>query len=195
MVENVASEVIWRRSGEFEDIVVGIVGSLGMRSGVDGSGIVTFVTVGTAGRKGNLAKMGFRCFWKEAVKHSWLSWQYVEGSWQQWWQWRWSSAVLAAKAIWPLVEVGLASSSSHGGLVVVKLLVYPQNLSSCQVRIDSWKMVIVQLKTTCNYKRKKKDTTVNIKMFKRSLIRTKKATFFFQCGYICLRTVLEESSI
>ncbi|KAG6767821.1 hypothetical protein POTOM_026709 [Populus tomentosa] len=36
------------------------VGSLGMRSGVDGSGIVTFVTVGTAGRKGNLAKMGFR---------------------------------------------------------------------------------------------------------------------------------------
>lgn len=33
-----------------------------MRSGVDGSGIVTFVTVGTAGRKGNLAKMGFRCF-------------------------------------------------------------------------------------------------------------------------------------
>ena len=33
-----------------------------MRSGVDGSGNVTFVPVGTVGRKGNLAKMGFRCF-------------------------------------------------------------------------------------------------------------------------------------
>jgi hypothetical protein len=81
--------------------------------------------------------------------------------------------------MWPLVEVELASSSSHGGLVVVKLLVYPKNLSSCQVRIDSWKMVIEQLKTTCNYKRRKKDSTVKIKKFKRSLIRTKKATFFF----------------
>lgn len=86
--------------------------------------------------------------------------------------------MLAAKAIWSLVEVGLASSSSHGGLMVVTLLVYPKNLSSCQVRIDSWKMVMVQLKTTCNYKRKKKDS-VKIKMFKRSLIRTKKVTFFF----------------
>lgn len=44
-------------------------------------------------------------------------------------------------------------------------------------------------------KKKKRDSTVKIKMFKRSLIRTKKATCFFQCGYICLRTVLEESSI
>lgn len=87
--------------------------------------------------------------------------------------------MLTAKAMWPLVEVELASSSSHGGLVVVKLLVYPKNLSSCQVRIDSWKMVIEQLKTTCNYKRRKKDSTVKIKKFKRSLIRTKKATFFF----------------
>jgi hypothetical protein len=103
--------------------------------------------------------------------------------------------VLAAKAIWPLMEVGLASSSSHGGLVVVKLLVYPKNLSSCQVRINSWKMVMVQLKTTFNYKTKKKDSIVKIKMFKRSLIRTKKATLFFQYGDICLRTVLEESSI
>jgi hypothetical protein len=40
-------------------------------------------------------------------------------------------------------------------------------------------MVIEQLKTTCNYKRRKKDSTVKIKKFKRSLIRTKKATFFF----------------
>jgi hypothetical protein len=98
--------------------------------------------------------------------------------------------------MWPLVEVELASSSSHGGLVVVKLLVYPKNLSSCQVRIDSWKMVIEQLKTTCNYKRRKKDSTVKIKKVQKKPYSNKESyLFFFQYGDICLRTVLEESSI
>jgi len=51
------------------------------------------------------------------------------------------------------------------------------------------------IKDNFELQKKKKDSTVKIKMFKRSLIRTKKATLFFQYGDICLRTVLEESSM
>ncbi|CAK7339626.1 unnamed protein product [Dovyalis caffra] len=50
--------VFYKRSGEVADIVVGLIGSLGMGSGVDGSDSVTSGMVGTVGSKGIFGKDG-----------------------------------------------------------------------------------------------------------------------------------------